>query len=117
MSEIGSQADRDTLRAVVDGARAGIPLEALISNSTVSNAIVRQLDALNLDGNWFSFGPYRGWRIGPNGAHWTVLEWGDTGYNLANTATNFTDALSLMIEGKRDELLALWLKASERQVQ
>lgn len=117
MSEIGTSADRGTLRAVVNGARSGIPLEALISNATVSNAIVRQLDACRLDGNWFSFGPYRGWRIGPNSAHWTVLEWGDASYNLASTAHGFVDALTLMIDGERDKLVALWLEASKRQVQ
>jgi hypothetical protein len=117
MSEIGTQADRDTLRAVVNGASAGIPLASLIANSHVSNAIVRQLDALGLDGMWFSFGPYRGWRIGPMANNWTVLEWGDNGYALASTATGFLGAIGFMLDGKRAELEALWLEASQRQVQ
>lgn len=115
MSDIGSQIDRDVLSAVVNGVAAGIPLEHLIANATVSNSIVRQLDALGLDGNWFSFGPYRGWRIGPELAHWTVLEWDDSGYNLASTATGFVDALALMIEGKQAKVLALFIEASKRK--
>lgn len=119
MDNQGQEADRDVLRGVIAAAKGRLDVAPLYAQTKVSNALIRLLDALGLDGHWFSFGPYRGWFLGTTKDHWTVLEWNETrkAYGLANTAQGFLEALQLVVDGKTDELTKLWKKMSEIPVE
>lgn len=120
MVDASDKSDSELLRTVIVAVKGGLSAAALYFDVKVSNAIIRLLDALGLDGHWFSFGPYRGWYVVGSGKHfWTVLEWDPAtkAYVLANTGATFLDALELLVDGKTDELLRLWVTMSKVEVE